>query len=231
MSRRKIWKLFRLPSPSRLGMTDDAESDALGMRMFQKVGDATPTWEDWEEKVQKDYPVRYFLAEQLWPTIQRWYRRYVTDTWYWIRCHTYTKYHMLDLRQPKGDPFAYRFGWIDSDTQMVYALFNILNNFMTEELPHAYIPSEEDVAREPHLLSQRNNYLEVKALHYWWTVQRLREAEMEQKLLHEWSNARRVDDHNAQQLWADLNKMEKANKEKLDEMLIRLIKIRDCLWT
>jgi hypothetical protein len=231
MKRERIWKLFRLPSPSKLGMTDDTTDEALGMRMFQNPGDNSPTWEDWEERVQKEYPIRYYFAEQLLPNIKCLWQRYVKDTWYWIRCHTYTKYHMLDLRQPKKDPLSYRFGWIDSDTQIVYALFCILNNFVAEELPHAFIPSEEDVAKEPHLLSQRNNYLEVKAIHYWWNVQRLREAEAEQKLLHEWSDSRKTNGPATQQLWADLNKMENANKDKLDEMLIRLVKVRGCLWT
>lgn len=231
MGRRKIWKLFKLPSPSQLGMTDDTEYDALPMKMFQHAGDTTPTWEDWNEKVKKDYPIRYFFAEELWPGIQRLYRRYVTDFWYKIKCHTFTKYHMLDLRQPEKDPLSYRFGWVDSDTQMVYALFNILNTFVKDELPHAFVPSEEDVAKEPHLLSQRNNYLEVKAIHYWWNVQRLREAEVEQKLLHEWSETQKFDGPAAKVLWGELNKVENANKDKLEEMIIRLIRVRSCMWT
>lgn len=231
MGRQKIWKLFKLPSPSELGMTDDTQYDALPMKMFQRAGDTTPTWEDWDEKVKKDYPVRYFFAERLWPGIQRLYRRYVTDTWYWIRCHTYNRYHVLDLRQPKKDPLSYRFGWIDSDTQMVYALFNILNKFVEGELPHAYLPSEEDVAKEPHLLNQRNNYLEVRAIHYWWNVQRLRDAETEQNLLHTWAESQKINDPATKQLWDDLQKMENANKEKLEEMIIRLVKVRNCMWT
>ena len=138
---------------------------------------------------------------------------------------------MLDLRQPKKNPLSYRFGRIDSDTKMVYAVFNIINIFVADELPHAYIPSEEDVARDPHLIIQRNNYLEVKAIHYWWNVQRIREEEAEQKLLYAWSLSRKVDAPETKQLWDELGKMEAANKEKLDEMLLKAVKVRGCLWT
>lgn len=231
MNRLKIWKFFKVPTPSELGMTTDTQHESLGMRIFQKPGDTTPTWEDWEERVQKDYPIRYYFAEQLLPTIKCLYQRYVKDAWYWIRCHTYNKYHMLDLRQPKKNPLSYRFGRIDSDTKMVYAVFNIINIFVADELPHAYIPSEEDVARDPHLIIQRNNYLEVKAIHYWWNVQRIREEEAEQKLLYAWSLSRKVDAPETKQLWDELGKMEAANKEKLDEMLLKAVKVRGCLWT
>ena len=95
MERRKIWKLFKLPSPLQLGMTGDSKYDALPMKMFQHRGDTTPTWEDWDARVKKDYPIRYFFAEQLWPGIQRLYQRYVRDAWYWIMCHVFQMWRTI----------------------------------------------------------------------------------------------------------------------------------------
>src|SRR5579863_10256158 len=151
-----MWKIFRLPTPSELGLCKDTEHNALPMRFL--TSDAGPTWEDWQEIVKKNYPIRYFLAEELVPWIRQKYRKYVTDPIYWIKCHLLPKhrYHLLDLRQPKSkhEGRPYRYGWIDSDTQMLYALFNILNNFVKHEMPHWYCPSEEEVASAPYLAHQ-----------------------------------------------------------------------------
>lgn len=226
MKREKWWKIFRLPSPSELGWTSSSYN-ALPMRMFNH-NQEDHTWEDWEELMQKDYPVRYFFSE----TLPSWFRRRIkspiNDAWYWFVCHTLPsrKYHRLDLRQPN-----YKYGWIDSDTKMLYALFNILNTFVEQEVPHKYCPSEEDVQKEPHLLYQRNNLLETKAIHYWWNVERVRQQKEYDELLHRWSDAQKEDAQEAHQLWLDLNKMEKAQEDKEDEMLARLLKIRRSLWT
>jgi hypothetical protein len=235
MRREKWWKIFHLPSPKELGWTD-SEYNALPMSMFQKKGDTTPNWEDWEEKVRKEYPVRYFLSEIL----PRWFRarilRPIKDAWYWTVCHLLPKrrYHLLDLRQPEhkeeGFP-AYKYGWIDSDTKILYALFNILNQFVESEVPHWYCPSEEDVQADAHLLYQRNNWLETKAIHYWWNVERVRQMKERTDLLHEWSEARKADAPETHKLWDELHKAEKAQEDKEDEMIARLLKIRRSLWT
>lgn len=227
MRREKWWKIFHLPSPQELGWTD-SDSNALPMSMFQRKGDDTPTWEDWEEKVRKEYPVRYFMSE----TLPMWFRtriqRPIKDAWYWVVCHLLPsrRYHLLDLRQP-----TYKFGWIDSDTKMLYALFNILNQFVEGEMSHWYCPSEEDVQTDNHLLYQRNNWLETKAIHYWWNVERLRQMDEHADLLHRWSEARKVDAPETHILWDELHKMEKVQEDKEDEMIARLLKIRRSLWT
>lgn len=219
------WKWKFLPSPIKLGLSD---SNALGSKHFGNQP-GQPTWEDWEEKVKKMYPVRYWLIEELWPWIRVKWRIHVTDRWYWLVSHVVPsrRYHMLDLRQPKG----YRYGWLDSDSQMTYALFNILNNFVEHEMGDWYCPSEEEIEANPGLLRQRNHWLETKAIHHWWNVERLRQQEKHDKLLHDWSEARKANSHNVQQLWDDLKKAEKALEDKEEEMLLRLVKIRRSLWT
>lgn len=235
MKREKWWKIFQLPSPRELGWTN-SEYNALPMRMFnQNIGNEH-TWEDWEEKMRKEYPTRYFLSE----TLPMWFnvhvKRRVTDVWYWIKCYTLPKYkyHVLDLKQPayveQGFP-GYKYGWIDSDTKMLYALFNILNIFVKDEMPNWYCPSEEEAQAEPHLLYQRNNWLETKAIHYWWNVERVRQMKVHYDLLHKWSEAKRTDAPEAHQLWDDLQKIEKVQEDKEDEMIARLLKIRRSLWT
>jgi hypothetical protein len=231
VSGRDYWKWYLLPSPIELGMSD---SNALGSRDFgSQPGQAT--WEDWEEKVKAMRPVRFFLAEEMIPWFKLKYRIYVTDPIYWVKCHTLKshRFHMLDLRQPqtREDIKPYRYGWIDSDTKILYALFGILSDFVEGEMPHWYCPSEEDVQADPNLLSQRHKWLEAKAIHYWWTVERHRQAERHAEMLHAWSEAKKNKDPQEHQLWDELNKHEKVQDEKEDEMIARLMKIRRSLWT
>ena len=226
------WKWKFLPSPIKLGMST---SNALGSRHFgSQPGQAT--WEDWDEKVKAMHPIRYFLIEEFTPWVRLQWRKYVTDPIYWFKCHFMKsyRYHFLDLRQPPNKEFgfpAYKYGWIDSDTKMVYALFNILNTFVREEMPHQFCPSEEDVADEPHLQHQRHAWLETKAIHYWWNIERLRQQKTHDELLNKWSDAHKVNAPETQQLWDDLKKIEQTLKDKEEEMIIRLIKIRGSLWT
>lgn len=234
MKREKWWKIFQLPSPQELGWTQ-SDYNALPMRMFNQNTNEH-TWEDWEELMRKEYPVRYFFSE----TLPMWFhirvQRPIKDAWYWMVCHLLPsrQYHWLSLRQPahkEADMPGYKYGWIDSDTQMLYALFNILNNFVEHEMPSWYCPSEEDVQREPHLLHQRNNWLETKAIHYWWNVERPRQHKEYNEILHRWSEARKVDAPETHKLWDELRKVEKAQEDKEDEMISRLLKIRRSLWT
>lgn len=224
------WKWKILPSPIKLGMSD---SNALGSRDFGSHKGQV-TWEDWEEKVKELYPVRYFLVEELVPWIRRKWRRYAKDPLYWLKCHLHPKhrYHMLDLRQPKvKGEYAYRYGWMDSDTQMVFALFNILNNFVKYEMPSWYCPSEEEIAEDESLMGQRHKYLEVKAIHYWWNVDRKRQEAALSELTSKWHDAHTTGDPSEHQLWKDLDDLKKSNKDKEDEMLVRLLKVRGSLWT
>jgi hypothetical protein len=69
------------------------------------------------------------------PSILRWIKRGAEDFRYWTVSHTKRIYHKLDLRQPMGlpDRCCYRWGWIDSDWQIEFAVGNILCNFIEKE--------------------------------------------------------------------------------------------------
>lgn len=202
------------------------------MAMFNQAGDHT--WEDWEVKMRKEHPVRYFFAETLPFEFRMRIKNPVRDAWYWIKCHLLPSYcyHKLDLRQPKReDGQDYKYGWIDSDTKMLYAMFNILNLFVKDEMPNYYCPSEEEVQKDPNLLRQRHVYLEAKALHYWWNVERPRQNKRYSELLHNWSEAKKSGNPEEHRFWVDLHKFEEAQEVKEDEMVGRLLNIRRSLWT
>lgn len=204
------------------------------MRDFQDADDHSPTWEDYNDLIQQKYPVRYFLLDRLPFWISCRWKWYVKNSWYWLKCQLLPshKFHLLDLRQPKkNDPLAYRYGWLETDHQMEYALFNILNNFVKHQMDHWYCPSEEEVKSEPHNTNQRNAWLETKAIHQWWNIDRLQEEKTYDEALTRWSEAKKNGDPSKKLFWDELHDIQQANADKLEEMMIRLIKVRKSLWT
>lgn len=188
------------------------------------------------------------IAYDLWWSIKRPFK----DGWYWFRCHTYTKYHMLDLRTKE-----YRYGWMDQDTRMFHACFNCLVYFVEQEegLPHLkyqsepweqFIETEEDKQKELERQKEAERiYNEVKMLYDWWKEGRAKEEDEIHHItdgldlsLHfeeipgsEYS--RLVDKNNINQhpKWLEYCRRSDEFKKKDDEMLDRLIKVRHYLWT
>src|SRR5689334_19524995 len=111
----KLYSLLKIPNssialPSELFLTEEQEKEKDLL-----------TWEKWEERAKKEYPIRFFLSR----TIPRYWRRHIWGDYaplnrflYWVRSHTYNRYHFLDLRQAKGSNDEYRWGWIDADAQI-----------------------------------------------------------------------------------------------------------------
>ena len=231
MLRINLWKIFHLPSPKELGWS---KNNALAMGEFCRPGDKT--WTDWKNKMQLEYPTRYFFAETLpfWFYIN--FTRRIKNSLYWIRSHTYNKYHILDLRQPiEKDGIenlhdSYRWGYICADTKMLFALFNILNDFVENEFKDFYCPTEEDIANVPTNSIQRDAYFEILALHKYWNIDRKKAQKEMDKLLDEWMAAKSFGDPNTNKLFVKENALQKAYEDQEEEMLIKLIKIRKSLW-
>jgi len=236
---RSLRSLFKLTGPVELGWSD---SNALGSRMFG-LAPGQKSWDDLQEYHRKMFPIRAFIVYTL---IDGFYfnvcgriKRPLVDAHYWFVSHFVPsrRYHMLDLRQPKP---GYRHGWIDSDGQMEYALFNILNNYVEYEMPHKYFPTEEDVANEPEeygarevLQHQRNNCLEVQTIHHYWNIERPAEEKQKNELLDKWIEVRHANGEceEAGVLRTKMNALDETSEAKLEEMMIRLIKVRRSMWT
>ena len=227
-------KLLKLPSPVELGWSD---SNALESREWTPDCKG-PTWEDWHATVKKMHPVRYFIAETLGDFLRYevWLRftRPFKDTRYWVVSHLIPsrRYHILDLRQPDNQPDSYRYGWCDTDHRMLFAIFNLLNQFVEGEMPNYYCPTEEEVEKDPSLIHQRKFVFEVNAIHHWWNVTRKQDLKAYDNLLSQWHDVRKEGKkEKAAQLFKILGSVEKDNEDKVDEMIARLMKIRRSLWT
>jgi len=155
--------------------------------------------------------------------------------------------HMLDLRQPNTNTSDdYRWGWIDEDRQILFACFNVLIKYVNAVNASRYhynitdesmnlLQSEIDMAppsEKAALINQLKVLREVKALYEYWTTIRKEELITLSYLLHDWCKCRRnnkMNNDNAK--WNLLTAANEVFDCKEEEMLMRLMKIRRCLWT
>jgi hypothetical protein len=194
------------------------------------------TWEDWERDNQKTYPFRYWLHE----TMPMWFRVHVSmnieNIWYWIRTHTYNRYHLLDLRSDVG--IVYKWGWIENDTAMMLSCFNILRKFVEVEKGLASLSwdfendewwKEAGEKERKVYINQRNDMNEIKTLYDWWMKEREREH-YNVNGMYGYDRKLVLDIFNDGRTLNWLEAMDELDK-KDDLMLEKLIKYRHYLWT
>jgi hypothetical protein len=188
----KLMKWWRLDKPRFLPCRDfGAEPDDY-------------CWEDYYRDAKAKFPIRYFLQETL-PRFFRLNFTYPIDQfWYWIRSHTFDRYHVLSLKSPQNH---YTWGWIDRDRAMLHACFNLLKDFVEKEMEHNvyYLPATEYCPE----WDQRDQEKEIKELYQWWMTDRQKNM-----------------DNNPSYFYP------KEGEECEDDvMLARLMKIRGYLWS
>lgn len=230
-------KLFRLPGPRELGMSN---CNALQSREFTPDCDG-PTWEDWHVKVKELHPIKYFFLETLKSFFLKniWWNISVPleKIWYYLVSHFVPskRYHFLDLRQPynKDGIDNYRYGWSDVPDKMLYALFNLLGEYLNKEKPHdlTLYYSKEQIEENLSLKDQYSDLEEAREIYFWWTTERKELIKKNNQLLNDWSDIRLTDRQKADSLLAQLTQQEELLENKTDEMLARLLKIRRSLWT
>lgn len=135
-----------------------------------------------------------------------WRRLWNWTPLYWLRCHLWTRYHIIDIRTPD-----YRWGWIDKDQAMLLACFKLLVDYV--ELERCFEVIDYQWNEEYQRLGN-----EIKELYDWWKVKRFQDEKEVDKM---WRTSSLDDWHFAREM---LNL-----KENL--MLGRLIAIRETLWT
>ncbi len=126
---------------------------------------------------------------------------------YWIRTHTYDKYHLIDCRNE-----FYDWGYCDPVNLMLYAPMKILVDYIELEKPfnHFLWESKEDL----HVC------YEMKAIYWWWKFERANEQKALNDML----------DIKAKNYKAWAKEQTRLNKKDID-MLVRLVKIKDYMWT
>lgn len=229
-------KLLKLPSPVDLGWS---KTNALESALFSDEPKGK-TWEDWRAAVKEMHPVKYWLAETA-PDFVRYnvwlpVARPVENARYWLVSHLVPsrRYHMLDLRQScKDSQDCYRYGWADVPEKMLYAMFNLLGEYLDKEQPVdlALHYTHEQIEDDPYLKAQQEAFEEAQAIYYWWTVTRHEEAARCDKLFDDYLAARKSKAANRDFLQISHRTEEKMNEDKVEEMISRLMMIRRTLWT
>jgi hypothetical protein len=151
--------------------------------------------------MKSKFPVRYFLQETLPGEVSYWWSK-LRNVTYWIRTHTYNRYHVLNLKDPRN---GYRWGWHDRDGLMLIACFKLLSGFVEKEMSqNCYYSEATEHCPE---WDRRAEQAEILALYKWWNEDRPKKM-MDPNYV--WNH---VDD------------------EEDQAMLKRLIEIREALWS
>lgn len=219
-----IRKMVEVPGPQELGMAD---SDALGSRKLTPFQEG-PTWEDWDERVKQEYPVRYFASEVVGAWLSRQAGR-MEHRWDWLISHTIRRYHLVDLRGV--DPLGYyEWGYIVPAEIMRLAGWKALQLYMERAKDPATLDYPDESRQQDWYKDEKARHEEAKALLHYWMVERRQEQEADEKLHDEVEAAGEAGDREkheeAQKRWLESYR---AIEIREDEMFQRLAKLQPYL--
>ncbi len=170
------------------------------------------TWNDWARDAKKDFPVRFFLQEEL-PHFWRPIVRLFGHCCYWIRANTYNRYHWVDARTPE-----YRWGWQDTDYRMLAACFNLFFECVEKEHLLTYWAWTDDEKRT-------EIRYEIDRLYHWWSEERWDDLKNLEAMHRDHKDG--FDLGNTMSTWERQKEL-----EELDQLMFhRLVNVRQYLWT
>jgi len=217
---------------------------------FPKLFGTAREFREWEEELQRKYPLRYKINN----IIEKIYRRvFLFPKWRlwdfkWSLYHRFHPKHRYTVHKIKSLPP----GYYDPDTLIVHHSFDIFAEFMEFQLSGKsytkWTNFEEDV-EQGHMSQEEADEREavwktMNELYDWWTnfvpneEQWLEENYPRPRLPREWGMLAAFDDKYRDtpevKEWSEACKAkheaERRLKEQETENFIRLVKIRDYLW-
>jgi len=126
--------------------------------------------------------------------LRYWFRR-LHDAWYWLRCRLWHRYNVVICR-------ALPPTWCDRDYLLLFAAFQLLEDFVKQEQPWEFAGDVFAVYAECGAESAREReaaWITIRELYAWW-------------------QQRKVDKYY-------------DNYDEDSAMLHKLISVRECLWT
>jgi hypothetical protein len=198
-----------------------------------EVADTLEGWREYSMKMEKNYPIRYFLFDTLPFWISCKYKWWITEPWYRFRCAVWNRYNVVKIQTL--DPT-----WSDVVCKMLHVNFQLLVEYIEGEKPFDRIDWD---ATEDH----KHAAAEMKELYRWWKEDYPRQDEM----FPDGTLLRKSEEGDRIPMWKlfgesyrdepeiieykkvldDYNKNERAWVEEEERQLIRLMKIRPYLWT
>lgn len=164
--------------------------------------------------------------------------KWLGEVWDWIRCHTFSCYHLLDLRD-RGEGHGYKWGWMDRDHLMLIACFTLLRDFVEKENPkiglldvEAYYDYdyEPSLDQQAEIEAQIDAGKEIRDLYKWWVAGRAKEHAEVAVLIEDTTGFEGMAIVNHPK-FAEWSCRHDELEAKDDAQLLRLIKIRGHLWT
>ena len=196
-------------------------------------------WSKWETKTKKKHPISWFFIDTIPDFFGNCWRP-IKDTYYHRKCKHIKKYHHIKIDVDRffvgndwnADKPLRNYHWLDSDTKILFGNFQILVDFVEREkniVDWQVTPEHQKV------------YEEFTELYKWWTEDRLKRPDAypdsaDFGLTHEDIFGPTVDrKKSAYKKWTnavkEAEKVEETYNNEDTEMLIRLITIRNYLWT
>ena len=179
------------------------------------------------------------LTDEARKWLSSWPR--LSDIFYWIRTHTKDRYHILNLKgaEPENKD-GYKWGWIDRSEVLLISSFLVLRMFVEQEGNSpgfgdlSALIKEAEENKDLHeqldtLRAQQKDYEEIMLLYNWWVKDRFEEYKVfEDKLEEAYKKYKETRSDKDRDVWFDA---EAAKSKREEEMLIRLVRIRNHLWT
>lgn len=177
--------------------------------------------------------IRRWMEHWHWPWLKQ-----VGHWLYWLRTHTYNKYHLIDCRHSRN---GYRWGWLDRSELILFANMAILKEYVEKE------SHQTDWDYDEHF---RRLKKEMDEILLWWDHGRKIEHDAYDDLLTKSYGFKdcvvfqKAADPRLEAMvftrrgdpeWEEDCRRCQEAEDRLDdrdeEMLIRLIKIRGTLWS
>lgn len=205
-----------------------------------KAGLANPValtlqgWDEHKKGCRQKAPFIYWLTNDVFDKVQ--------DVVYFIPNLFYSvgvfyknwkcKSHVLSGNLPVGE-------WCDLSYRIPVCLFTSLERFIEDEKGLDTLAWELSDDLKEDCLWQHEAALEQKAIYDWWKANKDRDPFVDSGLQAYYDRKREKGESLFSNVgdpeWKELNKkhtqMERQYKQEEEDMLIRLIKIRDSLWT
>jgi len=196
-------------------------------------------WSKWDKKTKKEHPISWFFLDTI-PDFMHDCWRPIKDTYYNLKCKYIIKYHHVKIDVDRffvGNEWNVKkplrnYHWLDSDTKMLFANFQILVDF---------VEKEEDMVDWQATPHHQTAYEEFMELYNWWTKERPNRPDecpdaTDYGIDRDELFGPNVDRKNPGYIqWSkdidEYHQNEEAYTNEDTEMLIRLITIRQYLWT
>ncbi|MCK9532340.1 MAG: hypothetical protein M0R77_17540 [Gammaproteobacteria bacterium] len=208
-------------------------------------------WENWTEKTKNEHPALYFLFETL-PRFFSVKKRRIWDLKYHLKQKYFHGYHNLRLdvkrfKAPYNKERLHKYSWMDADSQMELFMFQILVNFIEKEVGYNQFV---EIAYDDEKNNTSDRYKELLELYHWFiddycdqSFSDLLHKELydqfpdfkslrKTSLFSKPKTQRERDYHQANAIMmSKISDRDEILEEQMGNNLIKLIKLRGCMWT